>query len=369
LEIVQAMTGDAAALIEEHPLRRFDPAYFTPSARLRSLAPGAAAEARALTFGERPVLPPLPEAEPPPDTLRLTLAQLRAWLLEPAEGFARARLGLRGEEEDEAALDQEPVVAGDSDAARLEREILAARLSGGHPMTALEAGWRDLELEGRAPLGALGAAAKHASWERIEAWMGALADGVHHIHRFGSGDQARDMIHDALRIEASVAGRAVAVSLEGRTAFVHADHLAEVDRGRDLGTERRLARQLGLLVDQTALAAAGLPAPERFLIVDGGGKTAERQVAAPSPEAARARLKAWIEAMLGRGPLRRLPAGYARTQRMMEPADWIERQDRRREPWSVLPGSLLRGLPAPDREAAMRELAFRLGPLLEEDAP
>jgi exodeoxyribonuclease V gamma subunit len=376
LEIVEAMTGGATPIFEEHPLRRFDAAYFAPGSPLRSLSPGAAAEARALVSGERPVLPslplPLPEAEPQKAPLRLSLAQLHAWLLEPAEGLAKARLGLRGEEEDEAALDQEAVVPEAFDASRLEREVLAARLEGGHPVTALEEAWRALELKGRVPLGALGSAAKRASWERIETWKAALPGGIHRVHRFGPGDQAGDEVHDALRIEASVGGRAVQVSLEGRTAFVHADHLAEVDRGKAPGAERRLARQLRLLVDQTALAAAGCPSPGRFLIVDGEGKITARDVPAPGAEAANARLRAWIEALLrdGLGPIHRLPAAYARAKRVMEPGRWIELQDRRREPWSVLPGSVLRGLPAPDREAAMGELAFRLGPLMEpEDAP
>ncbi|HET8900555.1 MAG TPA: exodeoxyribonuclease V subunit gamma, partial [Holophagaceae bacterium] len=228
LEILDAMTGRAASLIEEHPLRRFDAAYFAPGAALRSLAPGAAVEARALASGERPALPPLPEAEPPKESLRLSLAQLHAWLLEPAEGLAKIRLGLRGEEEDEAVLDQEVVAPEAFDASRLEREVLGARLDGGHPMTALEEAWRALELKGRVPLGALGAAAKRASWERIEIWKAGLPQGAHRVHRFGPGDQAGDVAHCALRIEASVEGRTVQVDLEGRTAFVHADHLAEV---------------------------------------------------------------------------------------------------------------------------------------------
>ncbi|HET8901848.1 MAG TPA: hypothetical protein VFM84_07930, partial [Holophagaceae bacterium] len=367
LEILQAMTGRAASLIEEHPLRRFDAAYFAPRAVLRSLAPGAAAEARALVSGEQPVPPPLPETEPPKESLRLTLAQLHAWLVEPAEGLARIRLGLRGEEEDEAALEQELVAPEAFDASRLEREVLGARLDGGHPMTALEEAWRARELKGRVPLGALGAAAKRASWERIETWKAGLPQGVHRVHRFGPGDQAGDVAHGALRIEASVEGRTVQVDLEGRTAFVHADHLAEVERGKEPGAERRLARQLRLLVDQAALAAAGLPAPGHFLIVDGEGKVASRAVPAPSSDEARERLAAWIGAMLASSPIHRLPAAYARAKRVMEPGRWIELQDRRREPWSVLPGSVLRGLPAPDRAAAMEELVFRLGPLMELD--
>jgi hypothetical protein len=290
--------------------------------------------------------------------------------VEPAEGLAKVRLGLRSEGEDEAMLDQELLAPADLEASKLEREVLAAVLGGAYLTEAIEKAWRALELEGRAPLGALGHMAKRESWERIEAWRRALPGGGHRIHRFGPGEGPSELPHEALQIETEVDGTALTLSLEGRTRFVHADHLVEVDRGKGLGAERKLARQLRLLVDQTVLAAAGLPAPGRFLLVDGDGKVSERAVSPPRPEAARARLAAWIRSVMSRGPIRRLPAAYARTKRLLDPADWIRLQDRRREPWSTLPGSVLRRLPSPDRATALRELEFRLGPLLEtEEVP
>ena len=370
LEILHAMTGDAAALIEDHPLRRFDAAYFAPDAALISLAPGAAAEALALSTGAPPAMPPMPEAAPSVEPLRITLSQLHGWLMEPAEGLAKIRLGLREEGEDEAARNQEVLEADALDASSLEREALQAVLGGGEAAAAIEAAWRALELEGRAPLGPPGEAAKRASRLRVEAWRDALPAGAYRIHRFGAGaGSAQDIVHAPLRFEVQVDGRAVTVDLEGRTRFVHADHLAEVDRRDKPAADRRLGRHLRLRVDQLALAAAGLPAPGRLLLADGGGKLHAREAAAPDPDAARAQLGAWIAAILKEGPVHRLPAGYA-LARGAEPGRWIEGQDRRRDPWTVLPGSLLRGLPAPDREAARGELAFRLGPLVEtEDAP
>jgi exodeoxyribonuclease V gamma subunit len=368
LEILGAMTGDAEALVETHPLRRFDGRYFTPDADLRSLAPGAAREALALARGAAPEPPPLPASSMPPGMRRVSLDQLHAWLLEPAEGLARVRLGLRTEREDEAARGQEVLAPEAWEASLLERGVLAAALRGEEMGEALDAAWRALELEGRAPVGPPGAAVKAEIRERLEIWRRMLPPGVHRIHRFGAGDGAGDLLHPALEIETALDGRPALVRLEGRTRLVHADHLATVDRSDRLSLDRRLDRELRLLVDQTALAAAGLAAPARFLIVDGAGKVAERAVAPPSRDEARARLAAWIGAMLGPAELHRLPAAYAWDRSGLEPARWIERQDRRREPWGVLPGSLLRGLPAPDRETALRELGMRLGPLMEAAA-
>lgn len=373
LEIVGTMTGDSGAWIEEHPLRRFDAAYFTPGTTLRSLAPGAAEEALALQRGTVSEPPPVPATGAAPEPLRVSLDQLYAWLMEPAEGFAKLRLGLRDERADEAALDQESLAPESLDASILERGVLAAALSGAPLDEALDSSWRGLELEGRVPLGPPGEVAKAGIRERIEIWRRMLPTGGHRIHRFGPGRDAGDETHDALELEAVVGGHPVKVKVEGRTRFVHAEHLAEVDRGKDLDAGRKLSRHLRLLVDQTVLAAAGLPTPPRLLLVDVEGKLAERIVQVPNREEARARLSAWISALLGDAELQRLPAAYALDLSGLEPARWIERQDRKREPWTVLPGSALRALPAPDRESAMRELSLRLGPLMdtvaEGDAP
>lgn len=368
LEIMDAMTGDGRACIEEHPLRRFDAAYFTPGATLKSLTPGAAAEALALTSGEAAELPPIPPPLPPSGPVRITLDQLHAWLMEPAEGLAKLRLGLRDEDEDEAAVDQELLAPEALSASILERRVLSAVLSGVALDPSLNEAWRELELEGRAPLGPPAEVAKTQIRERIEIWRRMLPTGGHRVQCFGPGEGAGDARHDSLEIEATVNGLPMRVRLEGRTRWVHADHLAEVDRSEKPSADRKLGREMRLLVDQTVLAAAGQPTPGRFLVVDGAGKVSERVVPVPSGEAARDRLSVWIGAMLGSTHLHRLPAAYAHDRSGIEPARWIERQDRKHEPWTVLPGSALRGLPAPDRETAMRELAMRLGPLLETEA-
>ncbi|MBS1765894.1 MAG: exodeoxyribonuclease V subunit gamma [Acidobacteria bacterium] len=370
LEILQAMTGDAASLVETHPLRRFDATYFTEGATLRSLSPGAAREAQALSAGAAPCIERLPEAMPFMGPLRITLSQLHAWLMEPAEGFAKIRLGMRDEGEDEAARDAEGLTVEDLHASSVERDALVAALNGGDPLQALDHGWRALELEARVPLGPPGEAAKRASRARINAWREHLPSGTYHIHRFGTGaGSGQDVVHPPLCFEVEVEGRPMTVELEGRTRLVHADHLVEVVRKGEPDAGRKLERHLRLRVDQLALAAMGLQAPRHLFLADAKGKLHERIVASPDSDSARAQLHAWIAAIVSGGPIHRLPAAYA-LDRGPEPSRWIEGQDRRREPWTVLPGSVLRGLPAPDRDTAMRELAFRLGPLLEMgDAP
>ncbi|HET8714261.1 MAG TPA: exodeoxyribonuclease V subunit gamma, partial [Holophagaceae bacterium] len=364
LEILQAMGVDPAALTEVHPLRRFDPAAFAPGSSLRSLAPAAAAEVRALVEGIAPGAPPLPEAPKASTELRITLAQLHAWLVEPAEGFAQIRLGLRREEDDPAARDAELLAPEALEASGLERGALLAVWRDEPPEAALDRAWRELELRGRAPLGPAATAAKTASLARVKAWAEALGPGAWRVHRFGGAPASPAELPQApLRFELELGGRRQAVTLEGTTRFVAADRLAEVTRSAALSKAQALERHLRLRVDQLALAAAGLPAPAQLLVASPSGKPKVLHLPPPEPGAARAQLEAWLAALLAEGVPRRLPAAYALEPRDVEPALWIAAQERRREPWTVLPGSQLRSLPAPDRAAALPELAFRLGPL------
>lgn len=364
LEILAAMGVDPAALTEVHPLRRFDPAAFAPGSPLRSLAPAAAEEVRALVEGIAPPAPPLPVATREAAELRLTLAQLHAWLVEPAEGFAQIRLGLRREDEDPAAREAELLAAEALEASRLEREVLLAVWRKEPPEAALDRAWRELELRGRAPLGPAARAGKAAALARVTAWAEALGPGDWRVHRFGGQPGApSESLQDPLRFELEVGGRPQAVSLEGITRFVAADRLADLTRSEQPSKAQTLERHLRLRVDQLALAAAGLPAPARLIVAPTSGKPKVLDMPPPEAAAARAQLEAWLAAMFAPGAPRRLPAAYALETRELAPEVWIRAQDRRREPWSVLPGSLLRSLPAPDRAAALSDLAFRLGPL------
>ncbi|HXC16391.1 MAG TPA: exodeoxyribonuclease V subunit gamma, partial [Holophagaceae bacterium] len=129
MDILQTMTGDADTLVEQHPLRRFDPVYFKMDG-LRSLAPEAAREAEALMTRQSAALPGLPPSSFPPDVLRLPLARLRDWLEEPVQGSARIRLGLRSEEEDAAAESSEPVALDALGSSGIERAAVEAMLAG-----------------------------------------------------------------------------------------------------------------------------------------------------------------------------------------------------------------------------------------------
>ncbi|HET6329257.1 MAG TPA: exodeoxyribonuclease V subunit gamma [Holophagaceae bacterium] len=361
MDILQTMTGDAEALVEQHPLRRFDPAYFQAGG-LRSLAPEAAREAEALVTRKPVPLLELPPSSFPPDALRLPLARLRDWLEEPVQGAARIRLGLRGEDEDTAAESSEPVALDNPESSEVERAAVDAMLAGASADAALAQAWRGLELEGRAPLGPLGELARRELRIRLAAWSPALReDGPFRIHHFGE-------TRPPLELDVPLDGRVIRVSIEGLTELVGPASFLKLVSKKP-GAATALRHRMRMRLSQLALAASGEPVPGALAIQDAEGKSTEPAViAAPTAEAARAQLVAWLQALLGRAPEERLPAAFATAKDRSAPQAWLDAEDRSRfvSSWGPVPLSILRQHPAPSEEEAEAQLRFRLGPLLPE---
>lgn len=361
MEILQIMTGDAEALVENHPLRRFDPAYFQEG-ELRSLAPEAAREADSLRTGRPGPPPELPASSFPPEKVRLTLSDLRAWLEDPLQGAARIRLGLRSEEEDAAAGSAEPIALESLESAEVERAALDAMLDGASAETALAEAWRNMELEGRAPLGPMGELARMEIRIRLAAWSPVLrGEGSFCVPHFGETQPPLEL---DIRHEA----RLIQVSLEGRGELVAPSCLLNLIRKKKPDGASLLRARLRMRLTQVALAASGAPVPDTLIVVDAEGKADSVTLAAPTAEEARVQLAAWLQVLLGEAPRDRLPAAFALERDRSDPQRWIEAKDRSRfaSSWGPVPLSILRQHGAPPEAEAEAQLRFRLGPLFPE---
>lgn len=361
MEMLQAMTGHAEALVEKHPLRRFDPVYFQETG-LRSLAPEAAREAASLVARQPGPPPDLPSPAFPPDTLRLPLSRLREWLEEPLQGSARIRLGLRGEEEDAAAGSEEPISLGRLESAEIERAALDAMLSGAAADAALAQAWHGLELDGRAPLGPLAELARMEIRVRLAAWSPALLDaGPFRIPHFGE-------TRPPLELDIPMEGRVIRVSLQGRGELVAPSGFLFLSRKKKPDATALLRARLRMRLSQLALAASGEAVPHTLTVLDAEGRPEVLTLAAPTAEAAGAELTAWLEALLGKAPGERLPAAFALERDRSNPQRWLDAKDRSRfaASWGPLPLSILRQHPAPSGMEAEAQLRFRLGPLFPE---
>lgn len=361
MDLLQAMTGDAEALVERHPLRRFDAGYFQKSG-LRSLAPEAAREASALATGRAEPPPVLPAPAFPPEVLRLPLARLRDWLEEPVQGAARIRLGLRGEDEDTAADATEPITLGRLETAGIERAAVDAMLDGVPADAALAQAWRSMELEGRAPLGPLGEPSRTAIRICLAAWSPVLEKaGPFRVPHFGETQPALDL-------DIPLEGRMVRVSLHGRGELVAPSGFLALSRKQTLDGTTLLRARIRMRLSQLVMAASGESVPGLLTVVDAGGESETLLLAPPTVEAARAQVIDWVRALLVEAPAQRLPATFALERDRSDPQRWLDAKDRSRfvASWGPVPLSILRRYPAPPTAEAEAQLRFRLGPLFPE---
>ncbi len=360
LEMITAMTGNGESLVECHPLRRFDPLYFSEGP-LSCLIPEAAREARALA-GQAPEAPTMRAAAALPDTLRVTVRQIRDWLEEPVEGSAQALLGLRSEDEDRAALDTEALELDRLGQTQLERDALDAIFAGTPRREALDHAWREAEREGRAPIGPPGVFARQAVEARLAAWQPLLAEaGPFATHHFGRS-------RPALELDLRVGDHPVHIRLEGRAEAASATCIALQQGGKDLPSDKLLRARLRLRLTQVMLAAAGDTAPATLTVLDEKGEMKAMSLEPLSKDDANAQMQAWLGAMLAKLPTERLPYAFALEKDRSDPQAWVDAKDRKRFQggWSSLPSAVLRALPAPGAERAETELRFRLGPLFPE---
>jgi exodeoxyribonuclease V gamma subunit len=192
-ECVDAMwgAGAARALEREHPLRRWEPERFRPGTgappsqasawlearaelRHRGAAPAAGPE-------PDPALGPLPQwpARVLPPRTRLGLGQIRDFLVSPLQGWAKAVLGLRQDEDDPSRLEEEAGATERKDATLLLREAFwRARLDGGDPEAAYRLCRRRLERSGTVPPGLFSELELKQHLTVLAAWRAQLGPEV-----------------------------------------------------------------------------------------------------------------------------------------------------------------------------------------------
>lgn len=341
-----APEGARDPLVVEHPLRRFDPAYFAEwfpgEARpLRTCSAPALEEARALRLGQDlraegplelpafledlPAPPGLrirlqealahpgagPDRPGPSGPLRIDLGDLARWLECPLTGAAALRLGLRNEDlEDRSRLEEEAFQTAFLEAHGLQREVaLACASEGLDPACAFFERLAPLQRRGRAPHGLFAEAEWMACGPRITAWVEALRSQAHPVRRLrlGPGRSRRAAVDETLPpllLEVETAVGPVRVELGGDLK----ERLGEAalfleDRGPGrpalLKARKRALRAFLDHLALTALGRDGLPRGACFLFAnDGEPAVGHFRFQARAQAEAHARLAAWIQDLL-----------------------------------------------------------------------
>ena len=251
-----APEGERDPLVVNHPLRRFDPAYFAPwfpeagePGRV-SYSQIAQDEARALWLGRdlRRGQPPLAMpralgdlpahgaalgallahpgaglAPPLAATLQLSLSDLRRWLECPLSGAAAQRLGLRLDPlEDLAAVADEPFESDALTGHGLRQEVAfeAARGLDLDPAALYDARLQRLQCRGEAPFGLFAQGEREANLALIRPWVEGLRaqDEPLETWRVGPSRSARsqaDHAEPAIALSVRVQGRDQRLELTG----------------------------------------------------------------------------------------------------------------------------------------------------------
>jgi len=387
------------ALHLEPPLNRFAAEAFLPTMPPES-TPGALREAQAAELGRslrqaarrhdlglnladlglqdgvRKTLegrlrqvPPFPRGQAPA-ALRLSFAQLKRWLECPLQGGAALLLGLKAEDEDDAAEREEEVL----ETAFLERHVWLrdafwSACGGGNPAGALAEGRRRLLGRARTPRGLFAEAEGAAALACLEGWR-ALAPGLHpRVARFGgdgpTGLDSED--HGPLRwrvetgeglLQLELSGAAPPMA-EGAFILLSEREAPKPGKGPAAGDARDLLRPW---IGHLALRALELPSPGRVMVLSvhkGVAQTWERLLPEVTQEAARERLSSWARDLVGGDP------GPLPIEALLEGTedleDWLSRKLDSRHPEMAslrgpVPGAAALA-PAPDwQDRAARRL-------------
>jgi exodeoxyribonuclease V gamma subunit len=306
------------SLTRRHPLRRWDARYFPdlfhgePSTLGTMALPEARAEARTLALRESlerhggqltvhdvqtraetgdPAwaalrqhlrLSTLPPAPPPGDgRVIVPMYAIVKFLEMPLQGWARFRLGLDEQEDDDVmARENEPFETDLRQETLLLREVLLEAAARGEKLeTAYDAKVRERELRGRGPSGVFATGERGDHLRALHTWEKALADNAVpydaiELYRFGrAGENARaDEVHEALVLEVDVedaAGvrRIVRAEVTGRTLPLGGGATASITLSKraseandEWATAGRKLPWLRAFVDHALLAASGLGA-------------------------------------------------------------------------------------------------------------
>ncbi|HEY3816788.1 MAG TPA: exodeoxyribonuclease V subunit gamma [Polyangiaceae bacterium] len=324
-ELLHTLAGgyvrDVSSLTRRHPLRRWDPAYFPelfrgpPSALGTMALPEARAEARTLALrrslerqgGHLSVhevqmraeqgdpawaalrqhlrLTTLPPAPPLADgRVVVPMYAIVKFLELPLQGWARFRLGLDDqEEEDVMARENEPFETDLRKETMLLREVILEAAARGEKLeAAYDAKVRERELRGRGPSGVFATGERGDHLRALETWEKALAENAVpydsiELYRFGrAGEHARaGEVHDSLVLDVGVedaAGvtRMVRAEVTGRTLPLGPGATASItlskraNEGTDeWATAGRKLPRIRAFVDHALLAATGLGAERR----------------------------------------------------------------------------------------------------------
>ncbi len=397
------------ALVEEMPLRRHEvEGSVSESARVERAAAQAGDAMRAAlgrpvsaeelldlaqqdpALGSRLQLWPVPQSgdDEAGAALPIGLATLRRFLESPAQGWARAVIGLI-EPEDQRSLyaEEEPLRAEALHRASMLRDVFTEALPDAFDPGEYHHRVRELQERGRWPLGPLARAGERVDraalggWDRLR--RSAFESAQASRHRFGQGGTHgdADQVHPPLELTVDLGGRSQRVHLVGRTeVLVDGGRASLVLVAKDPPSGVELARErlhYGLrgFVDHLVLRAAGLGGgPHRTLVAYAGptgSQDASLRFGDPGPDQARAILQMWIADLLGSAHAYFLPseAVFAdpRGWRTMTPeslARAIEVSRRRGGRWHFgpIPKERLGGLPAPAAEEAKAMVDRRFAP-------
>ena len=190
LEIVDEIhqPGASRTLIHVHPLRRWDPERFEQASGTLPVQAAAYLEARAeirhrslSSLGETPdeqgtdTVPvestPRPKSAAFGPLFRIRTSGLRDFLASPLQGWAKALLGFRQEDEDPDRMQEEPaVMARREEVVLLRNAFWAAHLAKGDPAAAYSTSRRPLERAGAAPLGLFSQQERDRHLGTLAAW-------------------------------------------------------------------------------------------------------------------------------------------------------------------------------------------------------
>ncbi|MGN5239063.1 exodeoxyribonuclease V subunit gamma [Rhodococcus sp. SJ-3] len=172
-DVVATMIGDATQVVRRHPLQPFDARNFLPDAPFsfdETALAGARAAQSPSTGNAAPALAQILLA-PPEQRADIDLADLVSYLVHPAQGFLRQRLGIRIPEPDEGTTDALDVDLDPLARWNLGDRMLESRLGGVSAADFRAAEWR----RGTLPPYALGERALDDVTHAVESLVSACA--------------------------------------------------------------------------------------------------------------------------------------------------------------------------------------------------
>jgi exodeoxyribonuclease V gamma subunit len=352
-------------------------------------------EAIAARLGLCPVPPPSPGTGAETQAIALPISRIRRFLECPLQGFASAVLGLReDEEEDVAALEDEPFGASPLERTMILREVFveAARAAGSSfDLAALAAAYdraaTPRELAGKLPAGIFGRSERGRHLEVLGAWRDQVRAKTGRerprlrVLRWGRAEEGAvvDEILPPLVVEVSVPGpggreHRLRVEIGGRSEPI----LEDLPGSLLLTTRREVSpeggRQLALraFLDHVLLSAAGRGTAARHRVLVTCGDPAGKPVELAFAPLSAARARAYLETLLG--------DLYSGAHDYLLPFEAVlhQRKDPSRRLAEIVEG-LLAGrhscahgpirdperFEAPDEEAARAMVAARLGLFFE----